>query len=80
MTTSLSQKNGMLTFCFVKSFLSFSFYPYPTEALLGDVGGPLPTTPAAPAPAIQYEGYHFDPPKDKQLTYPINIRISQEKK
>jgi len=32
-------------------------------------GGLFATTPAAPTPDIQYEGYHYDRPKGNKLTY-----------
>jgi hypothetical protein len=48
------------------------------EGPLGEAGGPSQTTPAVPETGIQHEGYYYDPPKGNRLTYPINIRISQE--
>jgi len=65
---------------FVKKFSSFSGYTYTPGTLRVGAAGPLPTTPATPATDIQYEGYYYEPPKENQLTYPINIRISQENK
>jgi len=62
-TPSLSQKTVMQvikTGRFVKNSPSFR----PSMR-----GGLFATTPAAPTPDIQYEGYHYDRPKGNKLTY-----------